>query len=64
MQHPEITWIERTGYPSWMQPKEDESIYCEECGKDITHKDVYEDEHHTHLCAECLLYYHKKEVWY
>lgn len=23
LQHPEITWIERTGYPSWMQPKRD-----------------------------------------
>ena len=22
LEHPEITWIERTGYPSWMQPKE------------------------------------------
>ena len=21
MEHPEITWIQRTGYPSWMQPK-------------------------------------------
>lgn len=25
--HPEIQWIERTGYPSWMQDDEDE---CEE----------------------------------
>ena len=24
LEHPEITWIERTGYPSWMQPEEDE----------------------------------------
>ena len=23
MQHPEITWVERTGYPSWAQPKEE-----------------------------------------
>lgn len=23
MQHPEITWIERTGYPSWMQPSDE-----------------------------------------
>ena len=21
MQHPEIDWIERTGYPSWMQER-------------------------------------------
>ena len=26
--HPEIQWIERTGYPSWMQ--EDDEDDCEE----------------------------------
>lgn len=24
LEHPEITWVERTGYPSWAQPKDDE----------------------------------------
>jgi len=24
LEHPEIAWIERTGYPSWEQPKDDE----------------------------------------
>lgn len=24
LEHPEITWIERTGYPSWMQPREED----------------------------------------
>ena len=24
LEHPEIGWIERTGYPSWLQPKDDE----------------------------------------
>ena len=24
LEHPEIGWIERTGYPSWAQPKDDE----------------------------------------
>jgi hypothetical protein len=23
MQHPEIDWIERTGYPSWLQDREE-----------------------------------------
>ena len=23
LEHPEIGWIERTGYPSWAQPDED-----------------------------------------
>lgn len=25
LEHPEITWIERTGYPSWLQPQEEEN---------------------------------------
>lgn len=24
MQHPEITWIERTGYPSWLQERDEQ----------------------------------------
>jgi hypothetical protein len=24
LEHPEITWIERTGYPSWMQNEDEE----------------------------------------
>ena len=24
IQHPEIDWIERTGYPSWMQDREEQ----------------------------------------
>ena len=33
LQHPEIDWIERTGYPSWMQERdyeEDEDTLYEE----------------------------------
>lgn len=26
LEHPEIAWIERTGYPSWMQPKSDPDV--------------------------------------
>lgn len=58
IEHPEITMIERTGYPSYAQP---ESFYCEECGDDITDDDKYEDENHEYLCQRCLLYLHKKE---
>lgn len=25
LEHPEITWIERTGYPSWLQPQEEDN---------------------------------------
>lgn len=34
LEHPEIGWIERTGYPSWMQKRdeyeEDEDAFYEE----------------------------------
>lgn len=30
LEHPEIGWIERTGYPSWMQGEADEDAACEE----------------------------------
>lgn len=33
LEHPDIGWIERTGYPSWMQPK-DLDVEDEEDEKD------------------------------
>lgn len=34
LEHPEIGWIERTGYPSWMQEEpedyDEDSLYDEE----------------------------------
>lgn len=30
LQHPEIDWIERTGYPSWMQEDDQEEEYDED----------------------------------
>jgi hypothetical protein len=57
LDHPEVESALRTGYPTWNQPK---TIYCEECGRDITDEEQYEDEHHEFLCGECLRYFHKK----
>jgi formylmethanofuran dehydrogenase subunit E len=58
MQLPEITWAERTGYPSWNQPGD---ICCDECGE-VIEDEVYEDEHNENLCLDCLLKLHLKEV--
>jgi hypothetical protein len=58
LEHPEITWAERTGYPSWNQPKE---VYCDRCG-DIIDDESYEDEHYDCLCLDCLMKTHLKEV--
>lgn len=47
LQHPEITWIEQTGYPSWMQETEvlndeDDEEYDED-GYDQDSYDAYCD---------------------
>ena len=60
LQHPEITWIENTGYPSWAQPKE---YHCEECGCELYFDEIYEDFYHDFLCEECLLKLHRKNSW-
>lgn len=60
IEHPEISWINNTGYPSWLQ--EDE-LHCCACGRkfDVC-DDVYEDRLNDYLCLECLLRLHKKEL--
>ena len=58
IQHPEITWIEQTGYPSWNQP---EDLYCDNCGE-VIDEEVYEDENNEHLCLDCLLKLHLKDM--
>lgn len=55
--HPDIVWIERTGYPSWCQPID---IICDNCG-DVIEDEVYQDECHDTLCLDCLLKLHLKE---
>lgn len=61
MQHPEITWAEETGYPSYNQPK---SHYCEECGKCLDDEEIYSDRIHEFLCKECLLMLHERRNWW
>jgi hypothetical protein len=58
MQHPEITWAERTGYPSWNQPQD---VRCDYCGE-VIEDDVYADEFYEFLCLDCLLKLHLKDM--
>ena len=58
LQHPDITWAERTGYPSWNQPTWDT---CEVCGDELSVDDTYYDCDYDYLCKSCLLQSHKKE---
>lgn len=58
MNHPEVDWIEQTGYPSWNQPEE---LFCECCGRNLESKTVYFDEDFEILCKKCLLDRHKRD---
>lgn len=55
--HPEIRWVEQTGYPSWNQP---EPIICDCCCDEID-GDVYSTDNYEFLCEKCLLTLCKKE---
>lgn len=44
--HPEIACIERTGYPSWMQERDE---YCED---DLYEDDLYEERRESELFGE------------
>ncbi len=48
LEHPEITWIERTGYPSWMQPT------CEDCNSDWDYEDEMVHRKDGRSCVNCM----------
>lgn len=47
LQHPEIDWIERTGYPSWMQGEDDDQeayeAYCDRCYEESRDRKLFGD---------------------
>lgn len=62
IEHPEITWIERTGYPSYAQYTQPTEINCEYCGEVIEEDDSYIDTYYDYLCEDCLLKLHRRGV--
>ena len=50
LEHPEIGWIERTGYPSWMQETEHEDddygqdAYCDRCYEEARERALFGDD--------------------
>ena len=60
LEHPEITWAQQTGFPSWKQQKQPT---CELCGYELYLDEIYEDSDHEFLCEECLLKLHRKSPW-
>lgn len=44
LQHPEIDWIERTGYPSWMQESEEPEIDEDSLYDERQERDLFEEE--------------------
>ena len=57
LDHPVVVWCERTGYPSWNQPKH---YICEKCGDELEFDECYADEDYNCLCEFCLLKLHRK----
>ena len=57
LEHPEIEWVNRTGYPSWNQPQYYE---CERCHEELSFEDIFEDEDYEMLCKDCLCELHQK----
>lgn len=60
LEHPEITWAQQTGYPSW---KQQEEYKCEVCGCELYSYERYKDERHDCICEECLLMLHRIDPW-
>jgi len=44
MEHPEITWIDRTGYPSWMQEGDTQEIDEDALYEERRESDLFEKE--------------------
>lgn len=44
MQHPEIDWIERTGYPSWMQEREEPEFDEDAAYEEKRERELFRDE--------------------
>ena len=43
IEDPEITWIERTGYPSWMQETDEEDYYDEDAAYEARRDEQFDD---------------------
>ncbi len=49
LQHPEIDYIERTGYPSWMQEEDEDNdqdayeAYCDRCYEEYRDRKLFGD---------------------
>ena len=43
LEHPDITWCERTGYPSWMQPHDEDGDEDDYYDEDRDLEDYYEE---------------------
>lgn len=44
LEHPEIGWIERTGYPSWMQETDEDGDEDDWYDEDEDLEDCYDEE--------------------
>lgn len=62
VEHPDIVWCARTGFPLWFPDVMNSRVRCDNCGEVIYGK-VYEDRYHEFLCLDCLKSLHEKDGW-
>lgn len=53
IEHPDITSMERTGYPTFMD-ENDSYIYCDQCGRAIERGESYYHVFSHDICCDCL----------
>lgn len=52
IEHPDITAMERTGYPTFVD--DDAYIYCDQCGRLIKRGESYYNVFGHDICCDCL----------
>lgn len=56
--NPQAKFIILYGHPKYC---DEDAIYCENCGRDITDENIFKDDNFNNLCEECLMELHLKD---
>lgn len=53
IEHPDITAIQRTGYPRWC-PDAEPTMFCDNCGAELMRGDKFYRVHNECFCVDCM----------